>query len=151
MAPDYRQTRRCKARTHRGHRCRRRITYHVERCFEHDKNFFIRPSTIPGAGRGLFAKNGLVVGDVIDEYSGKLKTQEEYNRSDSVYGMRSRGMVIDASGTQTCISRLINDGQIDSVNNCRFVSFRGRVLVVVIQPIPVGGELLASYGPTYWS
>ncbi len=144
------QRRRCSGRRHDGRRCRRRIAFCVKTCFEHDKNFRIKKSTIPGAGRGLFAKNGLLVGDVIDTYKGEFKTPEEYNNGLSVYGMWNRGLVIDAYRTQSCISRLINDGRDERENNCRFVSYMGNVYVVVIRNIRAGEELLASYGPLYW-
>lgn len=150
MKVEQKERRRCCARRKDGRRCKRRIVYHVKRCYTHDRNFRVCPSTIRGAGRGLFAKNGLLVGDLIDMYTGDTKTPEEYNSGLSVYGMWNRGMVIDAHRTQACISRLINDGRDDHTNNCRFVTFMGNVYVVVIAHIRAGEELLASYGPLYW-
>ena len=54
---------RCEGETKTGGRCRRRTKKQLPYCYEHARTMLhvdIRPSTIPGAGKGLFALKQLI-------------------------------------------------------------------------------------------
>lgn len=72
----------CAAHTKTGERCKRRVIIGLDLCYSHllsVKHLRIKPSTIPEAGRGLFALNPKVAkdaiifktGDVIADYIGE--------------------------------------------------------------------------------
>jgi len=75
----------CAAHTKTGERCKRRVIIGLDLCYSHLlslKHLRIKPSTIPEAGRGLFARNPKVAkdaiifktGDVIADYIGETLT-----------------------------------------------------------------------------
>lgn len=81
---------RCHGKTKKGTRCGRKCVIGFELCYQHlrsDKHLRILPSTIPNAGKGLFAmdttKNDNAIifraGDKICDYSGQLINEEQLN------------------------------------------------------------------------
>jgi SET domain-containing protein len=122
-----------------------------------------KPSQIPGAGLGLFAKVPIAKGDVIGHYGGRLKKGPDVKDSSYVVLLEKCAMetlapyrYVDGSesgGQVTRINfapRLINgvetgfqNAAIDTICEPPFVLFRA------IADIPAGAELFSSYGQKY--
>lgn len=126
-------------------------------------------STIQGAGRGLFADEGLKKSDLICEYNGVVITFEEAKRR------RAEGKATHIRSLlpmQLCIDgidakiggALANDPRDASKVNAEMISYhaanncfhvkpdRSLVYLRAIKDIPPGGEIFVSYGKDYdWS
>ena len=71
----------------------------------------VRPSTIPGAGMGLFLTEPARKGERLARYSGDPLTAAEAARSQSRYLLKvNRNLVLDASSPTHMCARYINDG-----------------------------------------
>lgn len=117
----------------------------------------VRPSLIPGAGRGAFATRPLRVGRCLGPYWGELIDGYEYVRryhnTPAIYALEyDEKYVIDSStdavGNWT---RYMNDargsGTTSSLeNNCVFI----RGYVYTTRDVRANDELLVDYGPAYW-
>ncbi|MCU0701251.1 MAG: hypothetical protein MUC96_32475 [Myxococcaceae bacterium] len=122
-----------------------------------------RPSQIPGAGLGLYAKVPIGKGDVIGHYGGRLKKGPDVKDSSYVVLLEPCAMetlapyrYVDGSefgGQVTRINfapRLVNgvethfqNAAIDTICEPPFVLFRA------IADIPAGAEIFSSYGQKY--
>ena len=156
---------RCAAATRqgRGAQCRNITVIYSEFCAGHTKHLLdlaLKPSGIPGAGRGLFTLKAIKKGATIVVYRGERVTQDEYDKHPSGYGVAiPGGMVIDGRSTQSSLGRYANDcragnrraGQC-SGNNAELVydekPFKLRIQAV--KNIPANREVLVSYGARYW-
>lgn len=126
----------------------------------------IRPSTITGAGNGVFATRDIRKGTVIGEYVGKvlhgphpsvLPREVPY-----VYFTRGGNTI---APYKSCLVRYINDninvgasktiGRVvrypQHPHNVEFVERDENVRVVATADIPEDEELFLSYGPSYWN
>ena len=124
----------------------------------------VRDSTIPGAGKGLFAHRRLDKGITIDLYCGTCTRDDQHLASDARdYVLRTKDQdpdswyFIDAKPTQSCVSRYINN-QPTNKTNCEFRNLapsqangltHTHVVVVTKKTIPKGKELFIDYGPYY--
>ncbi len=117
-----------------------------------------RKSTIPGAGKGLFAKEFIGKDQLIIEYKGEIttykKVQEYAVMSTYVYYV-NENHVIDARAFPENLGRYANDA--DGIasfpgitNNAKFVVLNKRVYLKAIANILPGSEILAAYGKPYW-
>lgn len=134
---------------------------------EYEACLKVLPSTIPGAGLGLFnmSRQVLPAGVILCYYAGHLHTmQSSRSLTDTRYLMLVHGNVlVDAGPLVDVKSRYINDPLNDDFVNSKFVpptsddafGSKGRhhqcVAVMSTRPILPGQELFASYGPAYWS
>ena len=157
----------CIARTRkgRGPRCKNRTCIYPGLCRQHTMQLVklvLKPSEIPGGGRGLFTTVTIPANTKIAEYTGEIKMQAEYEANPSGYGIAiPHGRVLDAWSTQSGIARMANDcrtankraGQCKG-SNSRFVkSTRGGHTTVSLKStkrIPKGGEIYVAYGRQYW-
>ena len=154
---------RCGTRTRngKGRQCKNRTTIYPDHCYLHtQKNIGLKiaKSDIPGAGNGLYTLKELKRGDLIGEYKG-VKRQEPV---ESGYDLEmKKNTHIDASSTQSCIARYINDCRRENIDkghcgkqgsNCAFRldNKRKRVTVRATRKIRPGDELYVSYGTSYW-
>jgi len=117
----------------------------------------VRKSLIPAAGMGLFAERDFTAGEWICTYFGRpVPLGEMVKRADvadSEYTMGGFGTYsIDARDERGCLAKYINDGKDDFRNNVQFVKLRRqrKALVIAMEDIPKGSELLAFYGEGYW-
>jgi hypothetical protein len=161
-------TRRCKLRT-----CER-FPY----CWIHMKKVFglmAKPSTIKGAGLGLFFvgyKDGdawvdrLKRNDTVTFYSAKTlltprQYQNKYGDADTAYGFTLRGQkyVLDSGSTANYPGRLINNHRNPARINVRFsespkkppqLHHRYVHRIFATKPIRAGEELFIDYGDEYW-
>ena len=123
----------------------------------------IKPSTIPWAGRGLFAARAITKGERVARYGGEPLTCEEAAKRKSRYKLQIHAdLILDARSEQydNLRGKFINDGKINGRKpNVRFSATRRPAIcpitgqlwisVVAIANIPKGAELLADYGPLY--
>ena len=104
----------------------------------------VRPSTIKGAGDGLFALRQFVTGEVLGDYSGERRNflwmlQNENTGYVMCFGLND---YVDACVAFDCPGRYVND-TFDGRRNARFVRASGRAQVVAIKPIAAGEEVPA--------
>ena len=124
-----------------------------------DKKLFVKKSTIPGAGKGLFTKVMIPKGTRITEYKGKVVTWKEVeamadDRNGYVFFFNSK-YCIDAWKTKKGIAHYINDAKgitrVEGItNNCEYVTEKKRCFVEATKDIPAGAELFVGYGAEYW-
>lgn len=123
-----------------------------------EKQLFVKRSTLPDAGKGLYTKKLIPKGTRIIEYTGKVKTwkevQSEEGENGYVYYV-TRNHVIDALNDKKSLARYANDARglqrVKSVtNNAEYVEDGKRVFIVAVKDIPANSEIFVGYGPEYW-
>lgn len=122
-----------------------------------EKHLEVKPSTIPGAGNGLFTRVAIEKGTRIVEYKGRITTWKEVEwDSDNkyIYTINPKH-VIDAQRTLKALARYANDAKgLTKVkglnNNCVYVNDGLRAYIESVKPIPAGAEILVAYGKDYW-
>lgn len=98
-------------------------------------------------GLGLFALEPIPNGACIIEYTGKVLTDEEYDRSKSRYLFDiGRGKVLDGS-PRSNRARYINHS---CVPNCEPTINKARPFIHAIRDIEPGEELAYNYGEEYF-
>lgn len=124
---------------------------------------FIKKSTIPGAGNGLFTDTDIERGETVAEYTGDIRTWkecqkrfEEDEKKGAYFYYINRNYVIDAYENKDSFARYANDaagpyGIKGITNNCVYEERGKRVYIVAIRKIKSGGEVLVTYGQQYWS
>jgi len=123
-----------------------------------EKHLYVKRSTIPASGKGLFTKVFIPKGTRIVEYKGRMTTWKEVNHQDGKNGYIyyiDRNHVIDASTYQKALGRFANDAQglqkVKGVrNNSVYSEDNYRVYIESTRDIPAGSEILVSYGKEYW-
>ena len=158
---------RCRGVTARGARCARFTCYALPYCVQHLRAAGLRvgPSTIPGAGRGLFVagSRGFARGQRIVPYLGELKSAA---RLDAEYGVdgtapyaltvrSGSGWVLDAACARGAAS-LANSVHGTSGEPNAEVRVRAgggqcgdEAWLVATERIPPGNEVLIDYGSEY--
>jgi|SRR5687767_5926188 len=122
-----------------------------------EKQLVVKPSTIPGSGKGLFTKSFIPKGTYIVEYKGKITTWNEVkNDCDNgyIYTVNPKH-VIDAKNYTKALARYANDARgltkIKGItNNCTYTNDGLKVYIESIRDISAGSEILVSYGKEYW-
>ena len=116
----------------------------------------VAPSTINGAGEGLFATEHIAAHETIGFYRGEVLTlREALQLKDRDYLMGGFGpnAHVDASKAFAMPGRYVNDS-FDAVKlNARFNKSKATrsARVVALRDIEEGEEIFASYGRSYWS
>ena len=156
----------CKAVNKNGTRCKRTTTIGSPYCYTHllyKKHIKIKPSTIPNAGKGVFAVDpkrapGTIIfrnGDVIIPYASELITTEDranrYGPYTAPYAVQLSNQYARDGACDRGIGSLINHRPQPGQQNVEFaVNNRTReVNIKAIKNIRNGEELFASYGPGY--
>ena len=123
-----------------------------------EKQLYIKASTLPNAGKGLFTKKLIPKGTRIVEYKGRTRSwkevQADLDESPYIYYVK-RNFVIDALNDKKALARYANDARglerIKSINNnAEYAEDGVRVFIEATKDIPAGGEILVGYGPEYW-
>lgn len=118
----------------------------------------VRKSGLPGAGKGLFAKDGFIQGQLIIEYKGARTTMKEVRDSGIIshyiYCV-NRNYVIDANDYPESLGRYANDADGLSTyngitNNAKFILLNKKVYLQAVRNIAPGAEILVAYGKAYW-
>jgi uncharacterized protein len=123
-----------------------------------EKQLYVKTSTLPNAGKGLFTKKFIPKGTRIVEYKGRTRTwkevQKDEDESPYIYYVK-RNFVIDALNDKKALARYANDARgLQRVkelnNNAEYVEEGVRVFIQAAKDIPAGGEIFVGYGPEYW-
>lgn len=123
-----------------------------------EKHLFVKKSTIPKAGKGLFTKIFIPKGKKIVEYKGKKTVWKDVKDDDGKNGYIfyiNRNCVIDALPSKKELGRYANDARglirIEGIkNNSEYVVEGKRCFIVARKDIPVNSEILVGYGADYW-
>ena len=121
------------------------------------KDLQVKPSTITGAGKGLFTRVFIPKDTLIIEYEGDILTWNEIKAefdNDYIYYVNARH-VINARHRKDAIARYINDAEgIKKTkglsNNCIYKTIGDKVYVQATRDIQPRSELFVSYGRGYW-
>jgi len=121
---------------------------------------FVKKSTIPKAGKGLFTDTFIKKGAYIIEYTGDIVTWDEViKRSEAGRGgyafYVTKKKCIDAFDHPESLARYANDargtGRIDGLkNNAVYAIKRATGFIQATRNIQAGEEILVWYGPDYW-
>lgn len=132
----------CHRLTSRGYLCR----FHARKVL----GVRVGPSTVIGAGLGLFATREFHENEVIEQYKGPMYIGNAPNKA-FIYGFEtSDGVLYNPFNPTDNFTRFINDGILEHFNNCQFVERAGKVFVKTIKKVRPGEEFFVSYGPRYW-
>jgi uncharacterized protein len=123
-----------------------------------EKYLFVKRSSLPSAGKGLFTKKFIPKGTRIVEYKGRISTWRDMssNGHSSRYVFYvKRDHVIDAEPYKKAIARFANDAggmiRVKGVNNNAYYEQEGlRVFITAKKDIEAGSEILVGYGKDYW-
>lgn len=123
-----------------------------------EKHLYVRKSTIPKAGKGLFTKVSIPKGKKIVEYKGRRTVWKDVKDDDGKNGYIfyiNRDTVIDALSARKELARYANDAlgmvRIEGIkNNSEYVVDGKRCFIVARREIPAGSEILVGYGADYW-
>lgn len=124
-----------------------------------DKHLYVKKSTLPNAGKGLFTKIFIPKGTKITEYKGQILTWKEVEkmaeeRNGYVFYF-NRNYVIDAWKTKKGVAHYANDARgltrVKGItNNAEYDTEKLRCFIVSTKDIPAGAEILVGYGREYW-
>lgn len=122
-----------------------------------EKELEIKPSTIAGAGKGLFTKAAIPKGTRIVEYKGTVTTWDVVKDDSTnayIYYLKPNH-VIDARHHPKSLARYVNDAKgltrtKGKTNNAQFTNDGLRVFIFAVRDIQPGEEILVEYGKTYW-
>jgi SET domain-containing protein len=123
-----------------------------------EKQLFVKKSTLPDAGKGLFTKKFIPKGTRIIEYTGTIKTWKEVQAEEGENGYVyyvTRSHVIDALKIKNSLARYANDARglqrVPGItNNAEYIEDGKRVYIEAAKDIPAKSEIFVSYGPEYW-
>lgn len=121
----------------------------------------IKLSQIPKAGFGLFAKQDIPKGSIIDYYHGDRLNRKQYREREAghdFYIMEvNRNLYIDSKDCK-CLISYTNDARgltrMHGVrNNCYFetTADERNIAMVTSRKIKAGEELFVYYGNSYWN
>ena len=124
-----------------------------------EKFLWVKPSTLSGAGKGLFTRIAIPKGTRIVEYKGILKPWHEVKHMDGYNGYLLRinkNIAIDALTSVHLLGRYANDAQgfaqIKGVkNNAECVTDGLSCYIEATRNIKAGEEIFVDYGIEYWT
>jgi hypothetical protein len=132
---------------------------------KYENQLKVSPSTIEGAGNGLFASSPIPKGETICHYTGYRHDYQSQKRlRDRSYILklqngwpkfdRKNDGFVDALPCPEVLARYINDPRREDKCNVKFEHIQQPGIwhcpVVALRDIDVGEELFVSYGPRYW-
>jgi len=156
-------TQRCSANNNKGGQCGQRTAV-AHLCWNHlrrDLGLRVQPSSVAGAGRGLFAARDLPADHRVPYTGDRIALRGDDKGGTYVLETR-RGEGIDAARRNSGLGRWVNDprGAIDEqgrprVANCEFAMHTPRggqrvAAVRTLRSVQRGEELLVRYGNDYW-
>jgi uncharacterized protein len=123
-----------------------------------EKQLYVKKSTLPFSGKGLFTKKFIPKGTRIVEYKGTVNSWKNTNHKDGENGYimyLNRNVVIDAEPNKNHLGRYANDARgLQKVkgisNNSRYVREGNRVFIEADKNIRAGSEIFVGYGKEYW-
>ncbi len=123
-----------------------------------EKQLYVKKSTIPGAGKGLFTKKTIAKGTRIVEYKGKKSAWKDVKDEDGKNAYIfyiNRNNVINGLPNKKALARYANDARglvriKGLLNNSEYVVDGLKAYIESKKEIPAGGEILVDYGTDYW-
>lgn len=123
-----------------------------------EKQLFVKKSTIPNSGNGLFTKKFIPKGTRIVEYKGRISSWKDVKDEDGKNGYIfyvNRNHVINALPVKSALARYANDARgltrvKGLLNNCDYVNEGTHAYIESKRDIPAGAEILVDYGKDYW-
>jgi uncharacterized protein len=123
-----------------------------------EKQLYVKKSSIPESGKGLYTRKFIPKGTRIVEYKGKITTWKEVADEDGKNGYIfyvNRNHVINALPTKKALARYANDARglkriTGLINNCDYITDGLKAYIESKRDIPAGAEILVDYGKDYW-
>lgn len=123
-----------------------------------EKQLFVKRSTLPNSGKGLFTKKFIPKGTRIVEYKGRISKWKDVKDEDGKNGyifFINRNHVINALPTKSALARYANDARgLSKIkglnNNCDYISDGLKAYIESKKDIPAGSEIFVDYGKDYW-
>ena len=123
-----------------------------------EKQLYVKKSTIPDSGKGLFTRKAIPKGTKVVEYKGKISTWKDVKDEDGKNGYIfyvNRNHVINALPTKKSLARYANDARgltrIKGIlNNSDYVTDGLKPYIETKRDVPAGGEIFVDYGKDYW-
>ena len=140
----------CNAKTKLGNPCKKHTCKFAPKCSSHTK-VTVKKSNIPGAGKGLFARNDIASGETIANYKvgtqkmnhGQFMKKYPSGRASHVWSP-SKGVYFDALNLNKSIAGAAN--RATGTSNARI---NGGGKMVTKTAIKKGVEILVNYGTSY--
>jgi uncharacterized protein len=123
---------------------------------------YVKKSTLPKAGKGLFTKEEIKKGEIVCEYEGEKVTWKECLRRNEAqtgkgayYFHITDKHCVDAQHTLWAMGRYANDASGFSRvkglrNNAQYEVIKGKPYIVALRKISSKEEIFVSYGKEYW-
>ena len=106
----------------------------------------VAKSSVPGAGRGVFAKTDIPAETRVAEYTGVVCSDKEYDYEDEgdyvVLFSVGRGRVIDPRKGNGSVARWLNHS---CDPNCQATQEKGRIFIETVKAVKAGEELFYNY------
>jgi hypothetical protein len=123
-----------------------------------EKQLFVKRSTIPDSGKGLFTKKFIPKGTRIVEYKGRISSWKDVKDEDGKNGYIfyvNRNHVINALPVKSALARYANDARglvriKGLTNNCDYITEGKKAYIESKKDIAAGAEILVDYGNDYW-
>jgi uncharacterized protein len=123
-----------------------------------EKQLYVKRSSIPDSGKGLFTKKFIPKGTRIVEYKGRITKWKDVKDEDGKNGYIfyiTRNHVIDAKPYPSALARYANDAKglvkIKGMNNnCDYITDGLHAYIESKKDIPPGSEIFVDYGKDYW-
>ena len=121
---------------------------------------YVKKSTLPGSGKGLFTDKFIKKGKRIVEYTGDIITYDEYDErvQKNHYGYLfyiNKNRCIDAYGHPEALARYANDAKGIGIkkgvsNNSTYKIVGNKCYIYSFRNIAAHSEILVGYGAEYW-
>lgn len=123
-----------------------------------EKFLFVKKSTIPNAGKGLFTKKFIPKGSHIVEYKGKISSWKDVKHEDGKNAYIfyvNRNHVINGEKAMKTFARYANDAKglvkiKGLTNNSEYAVVGLKAYIESKRDIPAGSEIFVDYGDEYW-
>ena len=123
-----------------------------------ERKLFVKESTLPGAGKGLFTTEFIAKDTCIIEYKGTISTWKNVNHDDgnnAYVFFVNNNHVVDACNHLHELGRYANDAKglkqtKGLTNNARYVVDKKRIFIYAVKNIAAGAEIFVGYGKDYW-
>ncbi|MEO5569681.1 MAG: SET domain-containing protein [Bacteroidia bacterium] len=121
---------------------------------------YVKKSTLPDAGKGLYTKEFIKKGKRIVEYTGEIISYKEYDErvQKNRYGYLfyfNKNRCIDAYNHPEALARYANDAKgiktkKGLLNNSTYRIVGTKCYIYSFKNIPPGAEIFVGYGAEYW-
>jgi SET domain-containing protein len=123
-----------------------------------EKQLYVKKSTIPDSGKGLFTRKFIPKGTRVVEYKGRISAWKDVKDEDGKNGYIfyvNRNHVINALPTKKALARYANDARglkriTGIINNCDYITDGLKAYIESKRDIPAGAEVFVDYGADYW-